>query len=222
MAEILQISNLNKSYKHDIVLNNISLQLQEGKIYGLIGTNGAGKTTLIKAILGFIKYTGKISISDRVSALSYVPEIIKFYDYLTGLQAVKLITSLQGQDIDQVIKNFHEKAQKIDYFDHNKLIKQHSKGNLRKLMLLQAFSVNTDLIILDEPFSGLDPLVTTKLNYLFEEKKQTGATILLSTHLFEMAKKICDVLIFIKNGNILDVINKEKYENIKLIDIFHK
>ena len=219
MNIILDIKNLIKSYKHNVALKDINLQFEMGKVYGLIGTNGSGKTTLIKSILGFIHYCGEI-IKSRDLSISYVPEIIKSYDYLTGLQTVKLITQIQGFDLQETTKRFQDNSPKINYYDEEKLIKQHSKGNLRKLMLLQVFSINTDLMLLDEPFSGLDPLATEKIKDLFLEKKVHGTTILLSTHQFEIAKSICDELIFIKNGIVIEKIKKDNFNSIRLSDIF--
>jgi ABC-2 type transport system ATP-binding protein len=221
MNYIVNINHVTKKYKDVIALCNVCLRLEKGKIYGLIGENGSGKTTLIKAILGFIKYSGEIILENKNDiSISYVPEIINFYEYLTGLESVKLITKLQEKSIDEMLYNFEKNASDIDYRDGHKLIKQHSKGNLRKLMLLQSFSTHSDLLLLDEPFSGLDPIVMEKIKPLFLKKKEENATILLSTHLFDVAKTICDELIFVKNGTLLDKIPKEFYSQIKLIELF--
>jgi ABC-2 type transport system ATP-binding protein len=181
MNYIVNLKHITKKYRDTIALNDVSLNLEQGKVYGLIGENGSGKTTLIKAILGFIHYSGDITIENRNNdSISYVPEVISFYDYLTGIESIKLITKLQGKDIDEMLYLFRKNALEIDYFDEQKLIKQHSKGNLRKLLLLQSFSTHSDLMLLDEPFSGLDPIVTEKIKLFFIRKKEENATILLS------------------------------------------
>lgn len=219
---MINIQHLTKKYKKKYALQDINLCLDPGKIYGLIGENGAGKTTLIKAILGFINYTGNISIEKyQNNSISYVPEVINFYDYLTGFESVKLITKLQGKNFDEMIVNFRRYAKEIDYFDEEKLIKQHSKGNLRKLFLLQSFSADFNLLLLDEPFSGLDPIVTEKMKKFFINKKKE-TTILLSTHLFEVAKTICDEMIFIKNGKILCQIPKASFSEINLVQLYNE
>jgi ABC-2 type transport system ATP-binding protein len=221
MNDIIKICHLTKNYKGVIALNDICLKLEKRKIYGLIGENGSGKTTLIKAILGFIKYSGEIVFEDRNElSISYVPEVINFYDYLTGIEAIKLITKLQEKNIEEMLCKFEKIASDIDYRDGNKLIRQHSKGNLRKLMLLQSFSIHSDLLLLDEPFSGLDPIVIEKIKPLFLKKKEENTTLLLSTHLFDVAKTVCDELIFVKNGTLLSQVPKESYSQIKLIELF--
>lgn len=222
MSDFVDIKNVTKEYHNILALNDVSLQLDKGKIYGLIGSNGSGKTTLIKAITGLIEYSGEIIwYGINKNKLSYVPEIINFYEYLTGIQALKLITKIQDNDIHKMLNNFERNALLIDYYDCNKLIKQHSKGNLRKLMLLQAFSVDSEILILDEPFSGLDPIAVEKIKILFTDKKLQGKIILLSTHLFDVAKAICDELIFIKNGVILAIVKNENFSEINLENLFN-
>jgi ABC-2 type transport system ATP-binding protein len=223
MNYIVNIKHITKKYRDTVALNDVSLNLERGKVYGLIGENGSGKTTLIKAILGFIHYSGDITVENMDSnvPVSYVPEVINFYDYLTGIESIKLITKLQGKDIDEMLYLFRKNALEIDYFDEQKLIKQHSKGNLRKLLLLQSFSIHSDLMLLDEPFSGLDPIVTEKIKPFFIRKKEENTTILLSTHLFDVAKTICDELIFIKKGIVLCQIGKDSFSQINLIELFN-
>ena len=153
--------------------------------------------------------------------LCYIPEVIRFYDYLTGEEAVRLITFLHGYDAEAMFDKFNVYARKLDYSDSQKLIKEHSKGNLRKLMLLQALSVDNDLMLLDEPFSGLDPMTVEKfIDCLLSLRQQRECTILINTHLFDAAKRLCDRLFFIDTGKIVADVPREEYGAIELTDIF--
>jgi ABC-2 type transport system ATP-binding protein len=222
---IIELIDVSKVYSGKKVLKNVSFKFRNNLIYGIVGPNGVGKTTILKAILSFIKYKGEIRIEDRNPdgsqlRISYVPEIIEFYNYLTGMEAVKLITAIQGFDSEEMCRNFNKNAFYIGYRDHGILIKQHSKGNLRKLMLLQSLSVPTKLLLFDEPFSSLDPISIEKLKKLFAEQKNNGVTIVLNTHLYEVAKKICDEIIFLCNGEIKYCANKAEFSSIDLLEMY--
>lgn len=217
---ILKIHNLSKHIGEEQILDSISLTLKKGEIYGLLGPNGAGKTSLMRSILSYTSYQGEI-IKRKESRVVYVPEVLSFYDYLTGEQAVHLLTNIQGYEINKVLKEFEHNANVLKYYDKKKMIKEHSKGNLRKLMLLQAMSVECDLLLLDEPFSGLDPLTVERLiSLLCTFARKSECAILINTHLLESAKKMCDELFFIENGKIIKQISKLDFANIDLDEIF--
>ncbi|MCL2561477.1 MAG: ABC transporter ATP-binding protein [Rikenellaceae bacterium] len=216
---------MSKRYRNVEALRDVNLSIERKHIYGLIGPNGAGKTTLMKVILAYVQYKGRVEFdgkTDRTGiSINYIPEVINFYDYLTGEQAVKLITYLQGRDMKQMLAAFYSYAKRLDYRDHDKLIREHSKGNLRKLMLLQSMAVANDIMLLDEPFSGLDPMTVDKvIDCLLSIKAETGCTILINTHLFDAAKKLCDDLYFIKGGRIIGEARRPEYESISLAEMF--
>lgn len=223
---LLKLINVSKRYGSFDALNNVDITIERGQISGLIGPNGAGKTTLMKVILSYVQYEGVVEFNgkpdDREAiSISYIPEIINFYDYLTGEQVVKLITYLQGRNAKEVIPSFYLYAKQLGYSDYNKLIREHSKGNLRKLMLLQALASLSDILLLDEPFSGLDPMTVEKLiDCLSAVREKTGCTILINTHLFDAAKKLCDNLYFIQDGKIIDDVHSSMYQNINLCKLF--
>lgn len=216
---IVSVHNLSKDFFGKKVLHAINLSLYGGKIYGMIGPNGAGKTTLMKTILGYLTYKGEILIAPNVS-ISYVPENIVFYDYLTGEQAINLFADIHGYHKDNYKDRFIEYAKILKYQDEKKFIKEHSKGNLRKLMLLQALVAPCNLLLLDEPFSGLDPLAIERLIQLFHSNIQEERTILINTHLFEYAKILCDELFFIEHGQIIKQTTKDNFSDIDLAEIF--
>ena len=223
---LLKLINISKRYGNFDALSNVNVTIERGRISGLIGPNGAGKTTLMKVILSYVQYEGVVEFNGKPNgretiSISYIPEIINFYDYLTGEQAVKLITYLQGRNEKVVMPSFYSYAKHLGYSDYNKLIREHSKGNLRKLMLLQALVSPNDILLLDEPFSGLDPMTVEKLiDCLSDLREKTGCTILINTHLFDAAKRLCDNLYFIQNGKIIDDVHSSRYQNINLCKLF--
>lgn len=226
MSDIfLELKDVSKLYQEVEALRDVNLSVGRGAICGLIGPNGSGKTTLMKVILGYVQYRGRVMFNGKDTRegvrLCYIPEVIRFYDYLTGEEAVRLITFLHGYDAEAMFDKFNVYARKLDYSDSQKLIKEHSKGNLRKLMLLQALSVDNDLMLLDEPFSGLDPMTVEKLiDCLLSLRQQRECTILINTHLFDAAKRLCDRLFFIDTGKIVADVPREEYGAIELTDIF--
>lgn len=221
---LLKLKNISKQYGDIYALENINLNIEKEKIYGVIGHNGAGKTTLMKVLLDYIGYEGSIVVAtEKTKGIKtiYVPENIHFYDYLSGEQAIKLITEVQNNDISIMMDRFIENEKLINYNDREKLIKHHSKGNLRKLFILQSLSVPSDLLLLDEPFSGLDPLSVEKLISLINAQSRGNIrTVIINTHIFEAAKKTCDELLFIKRGRIIKQIDRSKYDAISIVDIF--
>ena len=221
----LRLIDVSKKYRNVEALRDVNLSIERRHIYGLIGPNGAGKTTLMKVILDYVQYKGRVEFdgkADRTGvSINYIPEVINFYDYLTGEQAARLITYLQGRDVKQMLAAFHSYAKQLDYHDYNKLVREHSKGNLRKLMLLQSMAVANDVMLLDEPFSGLDPMTVDKvIDCLLSIKTETGCTILINTHLLDAAKRLCDGLYFIKGGRIIGEARRPEYDGINLVEMF--
>lgn len=222
---VLRLVDVSKRYGDFKALDHVDMTIGKGQISGLIGPNGSGKTTLMKVILSYVHYQGVVEFNGRLDrgqlSLGYIPEIIDFYDYLTGHQAVRLIASLHGYDVDQVLSSIHSYAKILGYSDQNKLIREHSKGNLRKLMLLQTLASPNDILLLDEPFSGLDPMTVEKvIDCLLTLRDNTGCMVLINTHLFDAAKRLCDNLFFIQNGKIIREVQNFDYKNIILNKLF--
>lgn len=224
---ILKLINVSKQYGNFEALTGINMTIEKGQISGLIGPNGAGKTTLMKVILSYVQYEGIVEFNGKSNdregiSISYVPEVINFYDYLTGEQTIRLITYLQGHNVDEALFLFYSYARCLGYCDQNKLIREHSKGNLRKLMLLQALISSNDILLLDEPFSGLDPMTVEKvLDCLSALREKNGCTILINTHLLDVAKRLCDNLYFIGGGKIIGEIHCSRYQDIDLNKLFN-
>ena len=219
MASIIEIKGLTKKYKNMKAVNNISLEIEEGEIYGFIGPNGAGKSTTIKMLLNFIFPTsGTASIlgMDCVKQsieikkqVGYVSSDVRYYHEMTSLDIFNYTAEFHG------IKNSQEVIQHyLDYFEieSSKKIADLSLGNKKKVAIVSALLQNPKLLILDEPTNGLDPMIQHRLFEVLEEKSQAGMTIFLSSHDLHEIQTHCDRAAFIKNGEIISIeeINKGK------------
>jgi len=207
---MLIIQNLTKKYGKTIANNNLSLTVDSGKLTILLGPNGAGKTTLIKAICGLhCPDNGKILINDldheEVEArkqLAYAPEQPMLYDYLNLEEHLKFILKGYGKndnlaDYEELIKAFQMDGLR------KKLIKDFSNGQKQKTSLLMALVLDTPILILDEPFNGLDPESVVVFKELLRKLVNDGKTVLLSTHLLDVAQTIADCYKIIRNGVIV-------------------
>ncbi|MGX9756186.1 ABC transporter ATP-binding protein [Clostridioides difficile] len=211
---MLKINNVSKSYKNKKVVNNISFEVNDGEIFGFIGHNGAGKTTTIKAIVGIHDFEGgEILINSKSikkqsveckKEMAYIPDNPDLYEALTGIQYLNFIA-----DIFEVDKNEREELIKYysNKFEINKalgdLISSYSHGMKQKLAIISALIHNPKTLILDEPFVGLDPKASFILKEIMKEFCKKGGCIFFSTHVLEVAEKICDKIAIIKDGNII-------------------
>ncbi len=206
---IIEVKNLTKDYGNQKGIFDVSFEIHKGKIVGFLGPNGAGKTTTIRHLLGFIRSnTGTAHIDsldcfkDQVliqEKVGYLPGEINFIDDLNGDEFMNLIAKMKKLD-DLSYAN-----RLLEIFDLNpkQPIKKMSKGMKQKLGIVLAFMTKPEILILDEPSSGLDPLMQQKLVDLILEHKKMGATVFLSSHIFEEVEKTCDRVIMIKNGKIV-------------------
>jgi len=150
-----------------------------------------------------------------------VPEVIEIYPFLTGLEIFELYCKIVGEaNREAVRQRFFNYADILGYKDENKLIKEHSKGNLRKLFLIISLAAQAEISLLDEPFEGLDPVTVEKTLPLLTNNKSYGRTIILNTHLFDVAKKVCDCIIFLKDGAIIQTIGRDNFVDIDILQIF--
>jgi len=205
---MIDITNLTRDYGHDKGVFDLSLHIDQGEVFGFIGPNGAGKTTTIRHLMGFLfpekgtctingmncwKYAPKIQKN-----LGYIAGEISFFDDMTGPQFIKFLEKyrkVQNSRADELIKRFD--------LDPQGKIKKMSKGMKQKIGIVTAFMHNPDIIILDEPSSGLDPLMQNRFIELIQEEKEKGKTILMSSHIFEEVERTCHRVGIIKNGHII-------------------
>jgi ABC-2 type transport system ATP-binding protein len=210
---VLTVQNINKSFDQIHAVNDVSFSIESGKIYGLLGPNGAGKTTTIRMIMNIIAPdSGNISIfgqsmSDALkSKIGYLPEERGVYPKMKLIDFLVFLGELHDMPSSQARTLAREWLKRFDLLlmDENK-IQELSKGNQQKLQLIGSFLHNPDLLILDEPFSGLDPVNVDLVKEIILEFKKQGKAIILSTHMMDAAEKICDHVIMINKGHkVLD------------------
>lgn len=206
---VIQTDNLSKVYKGKppkLALNHLSLSVDHGEIFGYLGPNGAGKTTTIKLLLDLIRPTeGKASLfgldvnRDSVAVrqrIGFLPGELNLWDNQTGTQIVRYFASVRGGvDMNYV----HELAERLE-FDLTKKVRASSTGNKRKLGLILALMNKADLLILDEPTTGLDPLMQQIFFQLAMEARDEGRTVFMSSHILSEVQAICDRVGILRNG----------------------
>ncbi len=207
----ISLNNLEKAFKSHRVLKGISFALEPGEVFGLIGLNGAGKTTMIKIILDLMKPdAGEAALlgvcaSNVVSrqGLSYLPEKFHPSKYLKGHEYLELSLSFYGKSYDK--EEGRKQAETLDLLPDalDRLVGSYSKGMGQKLGLLGAFMVDTPLMILDEPMSGLDPKARILLKNKILEAKKAGKTIFFSSHILADIDEICDRIGVLHNGDMI-------------------
>ncbi|SFJ42135.1 ABC transporter ATP-binding protein [Thermoflavimicrobium dichotomicum] len=211
---MLVVKDLTGGYsRHQPVIHQISLEVQPAEIVGLIGVNGAGKSTTIKHILGLLTpQSGSVTVQGSTlqenpvqfrSHLAYIPEVPQFYEELTLWEHLEL--TARAYQIPP--EEFKQRAEYLlDVFRMKKVAKwfphTFSKGMQQKIMLLCAFLVEPSLLIVDEPFVGLDPLAIQALLDLLLQRKKAGTAILMSTHILTMAEKYCDRFVLLHEGRV--------------------
>lgn len=214
---MIKLDKLCKSFGHKEVLHSISLQIDKPVIYGLIGPNGAGKTTLMRSICGIIPASsGKIIYEDgrSVQDIAYMPDQTGLYTDMSVADEVKYIGQLRGLTPKEAMERASCNIKRLGLSKHIKTpIAALSKGTARKVQFVCTFLIQPFLAILDEPFSGLDPISAIEMEKIILEKKEEGVTILLSTHHMEHAERFCDHIFMINKGNL--IINDE-LEHLKL------
>jgi ABC-2 type transport system ATP-binding protein len=211
MSGFLEISNINAGYGSTQVLHDISLDVQSGETFGLVGLNGAGKTTLIKIILGLKdQISGNIAVAgykagsdDAKKQLAYLPERFDPAWFLTAYEFIKFTLSLYQRKMDKAAADrLAEKlGLKVSYL--SKKAQTYSKGMRQKLGLMSTFMTDSPLLILDEPMSGLDPLARAQVKSLVTEARAQGRTTFLSSHILSDMEELCDRIAILHGGRIL-------------------
>ena len=214
---ILEIQNLTKYYGKIKGVENLSLKLEEGEIFGFIGPNGAGKSTTIRSIMNLInKTSGRVLIENEEfnkddivikEKIGYLPSEIYFYDDLTVKQMLDYHESFYKKDIHNRRIELVNKLQ----LDESKKVEDLSLGNSKKLGIVLALMHSPKILILDEPTSGLDPIMQNIFYDLLKEEKAKGHTIFYSTHVLSEVSKICDRVGIIKEGQLIKI---EKIEDL--------
>ena len=227
---MLEVEKLTKNFKDTIAVDNLSFKVEPGKIFGLLGPNGAGKTTTLRTVLNIIKpnsgsitFEGKPITDEYYNIIGYLPEERGLYQRSKVIDVLVYFASLKNL-------NKSDAKSKADYWlerlniDHyrNKKIIELSKGNQQKIQLIAALVHNPELLILDEPFTGFDPINQQEVKDLILTFISEGKTIILSTHQMELAEKMCENILLmnqgkeVKSGSISEIKGKFGGNNVKL------
>lgn len=211
---ILVIDHFSKMYGKKTVVNNISLSLDSGNIYGFVGPNGAGKTTLIRSIVGALAFEeGDIRIcgqsvrTDPVACkreTAYVPDNPDVYGFLTGTQYLNYVADLFEVDSNKRTQRISAYAKRLGIEDRlGEIVSAYSHGMKQKLVLIGAFLHEPQLLVLDEPFVGLDPEAAYELRSMMNEIASNGSAIFMSSHVLDTVEKLCDKVAIIQHGKIV-------------------
>ena len=212
---MLEIKNYSFEYvEGKKVVRNLNLFVKEGDIYGFVGRNGAGKSTTIKSVVGIHHITSGDILLDQVSIkeneiefkknIAYIPDNPLLYEHLTGIQYLNFIADMFDLTYKERENKIKEYAEKFElYNDLNDLVSSYSHGMRQKLVLIGAFMHDPKLYVLDEPFVGLDPKASFTLKELLREKAKEGKIIFFSTHVLDVAEKLCNRIAIIKDGKLI-------------------
>ena len=212
---MLTIEHLTKSYGGNVkAVDDLSLTVMPGDIYGFIGHNGAGKTTTLRAVAGILSFdSGSIHVNGRDIAkdpiackqeMAYIPDNPDLYEHLTGIQYLNFVADIYGvsaSDRDERIKRYADAFEMTPRL--NDLIGSCSHGMKQKIALISALIHNPKILLLDEPFVGLDPKAAHTLKSFMSELCANGSAIFFSTHVLEVAEKLCNKIAIIKSGKLI-------------------
>lgn len=211
---MLKINNLTKTFGDKKAVDNLTLHIQPGEIYGFIGHNGAGKTTTLKSVVGILQFDEGEILVDGISVksnplackkiISYIPDNPDLYDFMTGIKYLNFIADIFGVSSSERLKKIDKYAEIFDIKnDLANPISSYSHGMKQKLAVISALIHNPKLVIMDEPFVGLDPKASHILKGIMREICDNGGAIFFSTHVLEVAEKLCDKVAIIKGGQLV-------------------
>ena len=211
---MLSISHLTKKYGDKVAVDDLSLEINAGEIYGFIGHNGAGKTTTIKAVVGILGFdAGEITINglsikeaplECKKTIAYIPDNPDLYDFMSGIKYLNFLADIYGVNADDRQERIRKYADLLELTDDlAQPINAYSHGMKQKLAIISAWIHQPKLIIMDEPFVGLDPKASHLLKGMMRELCDNGGAIFFSTHVLEVAEKLCDKVAIIKNGKLI-------------------
>ena len=211
---MLEINGLSKSYGSHKAVDNLSMRIANGEIHGFIGHNGAGKTTTLRSIAGIMQFEeGTITIDGHSikeeplackKIMAYIPDNPDLYEFMSGIQYLNFIADIFGVDVSTIDERIHRYT---DLFEITNVlddaISSYSHGMKQKLAIVSAWIHEPKLILMDEPFVGLDPKASHILKQMMREFCDQGNAILFSTHVLEVAEKLCDRVAIIKDGKLI-------------------
>ena len=213
---MIEIKNVTKKYGDKTAIKDISFDIKDGEIFGFIGHNGAGKTTMIKSLVGILNFDeGDIFINNKsikeepISCkleMAYVPDNPDLYENMRAIDFINFVCDMYNTNLETRKENIDKYAKMFEI--ENKLnddISSFSHGMKQKVSLIAALSHNPNVLIMDEPFVGLDPKAVFDIKSVMKEMTKEGKTIFFSTHILDVAEKLCDRVAIIKNGSIIKI-----------------
>ena len=227
---MLKVENITKYYNKNKAVDNLSFTVEKGEIFGLLGENGAGKTTTFRIILGLINASsGNVTLDGKkidyslTDKIGYVTEERSLLTKMTVKDQILLYGVLKGMCEDNILKEMRKWLKKFQIIDYeNRKIKELSKGNQQKIQFIAAVINKPKLLILDEPFSGLDPINVEMLKKAIIELQETGCSIIFSSHQMEQIEDFCEKLVILSHGKVVvagylkDIKNEYRKKNILL------
>ena len=211
---MLKIEHLTKKYGERIAVNDLSLHIAPGEVYGFIGHNGAGKTTTLKSVVGILAFdSGTVTVcgvplkDDPLGCkrmIAYIPDNPDMYEFMTGIKYLNFIADIYGIPEEQRKQRIEKYAAAFELTESlAQPISSYSHGMKQKLAVISAWQHEPKLIIMDEPFVGLDPKAAHILKEMMREHCDNGGSIFFSTHVLEVAEKLCDKVAIIKQGTLI-------------------
>lgn len=230
---MLTIRNYHKYYGDKHAVKGINIEVQQGELYGFIGHNGAGKTTLIRSICGILNFNeGEILIDGKSiqseplkckQMMAYIPDNPDIYANLTGTQYLTFIANIYGIDVSQALKEIEELSKEFEIYGNlGDSINSYSHGMKQKLVIIGALIHHPRLLVLDEPFVGLDPKAAYILKQKMRQMCDEGCSIFFSTHVLDVVEKLCDRIAIIRQGEIVtegkteDIVKNQSLEEVFL------
>ncbi len=234
---MIELKDLTKKYVDFPAVSNLNLSIQKGEIFGFIGPNGAGKTTTIKMIGGVLEPTSGsvmiagISMKDNPekakSKIGFIPDRPYLYEKLTGMEFLKFVADLYGVDSDIFSEKAEQQLKMFSLLDwSNELIESYSHGMKQRLIMAAALLHDPEVIIVDEPMVGLDPVAIMMVKDLFRNLAKQGVSVFMSTHTLKIAEEICDRIGIIHKGHLIatgttdDLQRKAQVTNADLEQVF--
>ncbi len=211
---MLKINHFSKTYGEKKAVDDLTLHIQRGEIYGFIGHNGAGKTTTLKSVAGIMQFDSGEILIDGISIqkdpiackkkMAYIPDNPDLYEFMTGMQYLNFIGDVFGIPAKERTQRIKELADAFEITgDLNQSISAYSHGMKQKLAIISAWIHEPQLILMDEPFVGLDPKAAHTLKGMMRQVCDRGGAIFFSTHVLEVAEKLCDKVAIIKGGKLI-------------------
>ncbi|MEL6561652.1 MAG: ABC transporter ATP-binding protein [Bacteroidota bacterium] len=227
---MIQLQNVNKSFKGQIAVQNLNLQAKEGEILGLLGANGAGKSTTINMLLGFLKPdSGSVILDGKETSrqtaevrklIGYIPENVNLYPYLSGVENLDYFCKLAGLKYSRDELQQYLTTCGLQSEAHHKKVSAYSKGMRQKVGIAIAYAKKAKVYLLDEPASGLDPLASNELSELLRKLASEGATILMASHDIFRVREVCHRIGILKQGALVKELRSEEVSASELEQLY--